>query len=85
MFVSKDVKILINDIRENYIDWELRNYTFDNKISYSSIWIANGAFNIDFSPNIKAFNIFEKIAIHKSIKYAIIKKSLLKKTRKEEE
>lgn len=73
MFISKAVKILCKDIVENNNKWTLYDYHFVRTTGIS-LWVANGIFFLDFSNDIKAFNIFEKIKIHKAIKKSCILK-----------
>jgi hypothetical protein len=81
MFISPIVKELIEDIKTNHENWKQYSYTFYNTRTTKQIWTANGILFIDFYPNIKAFNIFEQIAIHRAIKYSNIKNSITNKTK----
>ena len=75
---SKNVSVIYKDTKinivDNFNDWEQGRYEVVNKITNQIIWTANGVFFIDFSPNIQAFNIFEKMYLHRCIKKSTIKK-----------
>ena len=73
--ISKEVKELCDDMILNNKSWNQSRHTFDKKDTNVSIWVSNGIPFIDFYPEIKAFNLMEKIYIHRYIKKSIIKSS----------
>ena len=70
ILVSEEVKALCSSILTDK-KWEMKsNYTFGN--DNSLIWIGNGILFVDFYPEVRAFNFFEKILVLKAIKKRII-------------
>ena len=71
MFIKPETQALISSILNNE-GWTQGQYCLVNTETKQQIWIANGAYGIDFYPSINAFNFFERRAIHRAAKQRII-------------
>ena len=77
MFIKKETRELGQDMINNPQDWVQRSHTFAK--GGFEIWTANvPILSIDLRPFCGAFNVFEKIYLHRCIKKSRIKKALLK-------
>lgn len=71
MIISKETKLLGQDMIENHHEWRNTYYEYTNgKIS---IWTGNGIPFIDTYPETKAFNLIEKIYLKRCIKKSLLK------------
>ena len=75
MFIKKETKELGRDMIDNYQNWEQGSHTYSN--GKLALWTANiPMFDLDSYPEIRMFNFFERIYIHRCIKKSKIKKAI---------
>ena len=57
MFISENVKKLVNHIKTKPEEWKQTVHTFDHRKSGTRIWTSNGFLCIDFCPEQYTFNL----------------------------
>ena len=72
MFISKNVRMLCDDLIDNHHEWSDQKCRYVRGSTNTHIWIANGLFFIDFNNGMGSFNIFEKLAIKRAIAKSLI-------------
>lgn len=68
MFIKKEVKLLLENIKNHPDDWKMDYYTAKNDKVGLEIWIANGVFFCKPYEKLSNWNLFEKFLIYSALK-----------------